>query len=79
MFEIIAVVMLWEISIILAAIGGFFVGKKYVSKPKKTPCVENLTEEQKREREQEREQERIENENFDSYIGRVQAGHKDYR
>jgi hypothetical protein len=75
MFEIIAVVMLWEISIILAAISGFFVAKKYVGKPKKMPCAENLTEEQKREREQER----IENENFDSYIGRVQAGHKDYR
>lgn len=75
MLEIIATVMLWEISIILAAVGGFFVGKKYVGKAKKTPCVENLTPEQEREREQER----IENENFDSYIGRVQVGHKDYR
>ena len=75
MFEIIAVVMLWEISIILAAVGGFFVAKKYVNKPKKIPCIEDLTEEQKREREQER----IENENFESYIGRVQFGHKDYK
>lgn len=75
MFEIIAVVMLWEISIILAAISGFFVAKKYVNKPKKTPREENLTEEQKREHERER----IENENFESYIGRVQFGHKDYK
>lgn len=75
MLEIIAVVMLWEMSIVLAAVGGFFVGKKYVSKAKKTPCAENLTPEQEREREIER----VENENFDSYIGRVQVGHKDYR
>lgn len=75
MFEIVAVVMLWEISIILAAISGFFVAKKCVKKTKKTPREENLTEEQKRIAEQEKR----ENENFESYIGRVQFGHKDYR
>lgn len=65
MFEIIAVVMLWEISVILAAASGFFVAKKYVKKTKKTPREENLTEEQKRIAEQEKR----ENEYFESYRG----------
>lgn len=57
--------MLWEISIILAAIGGFFVGRKVVTKRKKMATEPILTEEQKRQAEQEKR----ENDFFESYRG----------
>lgn len=62
---VLLLVMIWEISLFLAAASGFFVGKKYVGKRKKEALAPILTEEQKRIAEQEKR----ENEYFESYRG----------
>ena len=72
-----AVIMIWEISLILACALGIYLGRTILSPKKKTLCEpkeEVLTKEEIFAREQEKR----ENENFESYIGRVQPGHKDY-
>jgi hypothetical protein len=70
--------MLWEISLILVCALGFYIGRR-VNAPKKKTSHEQNTEEITPEQKYALEQEKRENENFESYIGRVQPGHKDYK